>query len=61
MVSVGLVRVSLGLVRVRARVFRISLGKVREIKNKMSIQKKKCFCLNRTLRTNYGSLISKLN
>ena len=61
-VSLGLVRVSLGLVRVRARVFRFSLGKVREIKKiKISKQnnKKFFFCLNQTLRTNYGILMSK--
>ena len=33
--------VSLWLVRVRARVFRFSFGKVREIKKNVSIEKKK--------------------
>ena len=59
-VSLGLVRVSLGLVRVRARVFRFRLGKVREIKKiEISIEKKKVFCINRTLRTNYDISISR--
>ena len=61
-VVMGLEDSRLWLVMVRARVFRFSLGKVREIKKiKISKQnnKKFFFCLNQTLRTNYGILMSK--